>query len=91
MSVNSVAVPTRLRVERWSFSFMELLSDPMGRQEFMTYLEKEFSGKEKNSGIIFKMHLIIHTYSDIVFHSIVLPLTCISSLVIINRLHTYVI
>ena len=24
---------------------MELLDDPMGRREFMTYLEKEFSGK----------------------------------------------
>uniref|UniRef100_A0A8C6KZF8 Regulator of G protein signaling 11 n=1 Tax=Nothobranchius furzeri TaxID=105023 RepID=A0A8C6KZF8_NOTFU len=40
-----VLVPTRLRVERWSFSFMELLSDPMGRKEFMTYLEKEFSAE----------------------------------------------
>lgn len=39
-------MPTRLRVERWSFSFMELLNDSMGRREFMTYLEKEFSGKE---------------------------------------------
>ena len=36
----------RLRVERWSFSFMELLNDFMGRREFMTYLEKEFSGEE---------------------------------------------
>uniref|UniRef100_A0A3Q2TBP3 Regulator of G protein signaling 11 n=1 Tax=Fundulus heteroclitus TaxID=8078 RepID=A0A3Q2TBP3_FUNHE len=38
-------VPTRLRVERWSFSFMELLTDAMGRREFMTYLEKEFSAE----------------------------------------------
>uniref|UniRef100_A0A7N6FFU2 Regulator of G protein signaling 11 n=1 Tax=Anabas testudineus TaxID=64144 RepID=A0A7N6FFU2_ANATE len=45
MNAQIVAVPTRLRVERWSFSFMELLSDPMGRQEFMTYLEKEFSAE----------------------------------------------
>lgn len=42
-----VPVPTRLRVERWSFSFMELLSDAMGRREFMTYLEKEFSGENQ--------------------------------------------
>ena len=41
-----VAVPTKLRVERWSFSFMELLNDPLGAREFMTYLEKEFSGEE---------------------------------------------
>lgn len=41
----SVPIPTRLRVECWSFSFMALLNDTMGRREFMTYLEKEFSGK----------------------------------------------
>uniref|UniRef100_A0A3B3ZWK3 Uncharacterized protein n=1 Tax=Periophthalmus magnuspinnatus TaxID=409849 RepID=A0A3B3ZWK3_9GOBI len=45
MNAESVPVPTRLRVERWSFSFMELLNDPMGRREFMTYLEKEFSAE----------------------------------------------
>uniref|UniRef100_A0A3Q3F6W4 Regulator of G protein signaling 11 n=1 Tax=Kryptolebias marmoratus TaxID=37003 RepID=A0A3Q3F6W4_KRYMA len=46
-SMNSeiVPIPTRLRVESWSFSFVELLSDPMGRREFMTYLEKEFSAE----------------------------------------------
>ncbi|XP_072297222.1 regulator of G-protein signaling 11 isoform X2 [Eucyclogobius newberryi] len=45
MNTASVSMPTRLRVERWSFSFMELLNDPMGRREFMTYLEKEFSAE----------------------------------------------
>ncbi|XP_074545618.1 regulator of G-protein signaling 11 [Halichoeres trimaculatus] len=45
MNADMVPIPTRLRVERWSFSFMELLSDPMGRREFMTYLEKEFSAE----------------------------------------------
>uniref|UniRef100_A0A8D3AIH0 Regulator of G protein signaling 11 n=1 Tax=Scophthalmus maximus TaxID=52904 RepID=A0A8D3AIH0_SCOMX len=40
-----VPIPSRLRVERWSFSFMELLNDAMGRREFMTYLEKEFSAE----------------------------------------------
>ncbi|KAK2817710.1 hypothetical protein Q7C36_021643 [Tachysurus vachellii] len=46
-NINSdmVAMPTKLRVERWSFSFMELLNDPMGRKEFLTYLEKEFSAE----------------------------------------------
>ncbi|KAG7227302.1 hypothetical protein INR49_000306 [Caranx melampygus] len=43
--LEGVPTPTRLRVERWSFSFMELLNDSMGRQEFMTYLEKEFSAE----------------------------------------------
>ncbi|XP_056588114.1 regulator of G-protein signaling 11 [Triplophysa dalaica] len=42
---NTAAVPTKLRVERWSFSFMVLLDDPLGRKEFMTYLEKEFSAE----------------------------------------------
>ncbi|TWW72891.1 Regulator of G-protein signaling 11 [Takifugu flavidus] len=45
MNTEVVPVPTRLRVERWSFSFMELLNDFMGRREFMTYLEKEFSAE----------------------------------------------
>ncbi|XP_061588965.1 regulator of G-protein signaling 11 [Cololabis saira] len=45
MNAESVPIPTRLRVERWSFSFMELLGDVMGRREFMTYVEKEFSAE----------------------------------------------
>ncbi|XP_012716521.1 regulator of G-protein signaling 11 [Fundulus heteroclitus] len=45
MNSEMAPVPTRLRVERWSFSFMELLTDAMGRREFMTYLEKEFSAE----------------------------------------------
>ncbi|RXM37410.1 Regulator of G-protein signaling 9 [Acipenser ruthenus] len=38
-------VPTKLRVERWTFSFRELLSDPRGRQDFQLFLRKEFSGE----------------------------------------------
>uniref|UniRef100_A0A8C2XB95 Regulator of G protein signaling 11 n=1 Tax=Cyclopterus lumpus TaxID=8103 RepID=A0A8C2XB95_CYCLU len=45
MSSEIVPTPTRLRVERWSFSFMELLKDIMGMREFMLYLEKEFSAE----------------------------------------------
>ncbi|XP_026129251.1 regulator of G-protein signaling 11-like [Carassius auratus] len=45
MNCETVSVQTKLRVERWSFSFMELLSDPVGRKEFLTYLEKEFSAE----------------------------------------------
>ncbi|CAL8280902.1 unnamed protein product [Lota lota] len=45
LNADQVNLPTRLRVERWSFSFMELLNDSMGRKEFMTYLEKEFSAE----------------------------------------------
>lgn len=34
-----------MRVERWTFSFRELLSDPRGRNDFRLFLKKEFSGK----------------------------------------------
>lgn len=42
----SVAVPTKLRVERWAFSFQELLEDPVGRAHFMDFLGTEFSGEK---------------------------------------------
>ncbi|XP_070088629.1 regulator of G-protein signaling 11 isoform X12 [Equus caballus] len=41
----SVAAPTKLRVDRWGFSFRELLEDPMGRAHFMEFLRKEFSAE----------------------------------------------
>ncbi|XP_005391723.1 PREDICTED: regulator of G-protein signaling 11 isoform X5 [Chinchilla lanigera] len=44
MNAPMVAVPTKLRVERWAFSFRELLDDPVGRAHFMDFLQKEFSG-----------------------------------------------
>lgn len=40
-----VEIPTRMRVERWTFSFGELLSDPRGRNDFQLFLKKEFSGE----------------------------------------------
>ncbi|XP_071246402.1 regulator of G-protein signaling 11-like [Salvelinus alpinus] len=45
INTDMVDTPTRLRVESWSFNFMELLNDSMGRREFMIYLEKEFSAE----------------------------------------------
>ncbi|XP_035877057.1 regulator of G-protein signaling 11 isoform X1 [Phyllostomus discolor] len=45
MNTSSVAVPTKLRVERWGFSFRELLEDPVGRAHFMDFLRKEFSAE----------------------------------------------
>lgn len=45
MNAPRVAVPTKLRVERWGFSFQELLEDPMGRAHFMDFLRKEFSAE----------------------------------------------
>ncbi|XP_072312292.1 regulator of G-protein signaling 9b isoform X2 [Eucyclogobius newberryi] len=41
----NVEVPTKQRVERWTFSFGELLSDPRGRDDFRLFLRKEFSGE----------------------------------------------
>ncbi|XP_016071728.1 PREDICTED: regulator of G-protein signaling 11 [Miniopterus natalensis] len=45
MNAPNVAAPTKLRVERWGFSFRELLEDPVGRAHFMDFLRKEFSAE----------------------------------------------
>ncbi|XP_055506945.1 regulator of G-protein signaling 11 [Leucoraja erinacea] len=45
MNADLVTVPTRLRAERWALSFPELLQDPLGRQEFRRFLEKEISAE----------------------------------------------
>ncbi|KAM4634853.1 regulator of G-protein signaling 9a [Polymixia lowei] len=45
LNMRRVDVPTRMRVERWSFSFFELLSDLGGRDDFKLFLKKEFSGE----------------------------------------------
>ncbi|XP_076397050.1 regulator of G-protein signaling 7 isoform X1 [Megachile rotundata] len=37
-------VSTR-RVKRWAFSLQELLQDPVGREQFIRFLDKEFSGE----------------------------------------------
>ncbi|XP_011164872.1 regulator of G-protein signaling 7 isoform X1 [Solenopsis invicta] len=37
-------IPTR-RVKRWAFSLQELLQDPVGREQFIRFLDKEFSGE----------------------------------------------
>lgn len=33
------------RVKRWAFSLQELLADPVGREHFIRFLDKEFSGE----------------------------------------------
>lgn len=33
------------RVKRWAFSLQELLNDPVGREQFAKFLDKEFSGE----------------------------------------------
>ncbi|XP_021963970.1 regulator of G-protein signaling 7 [Folsomia candida] len=41
---NAKDIPAR-RVRRWAFSVEELLKDPVGRDHFAKFLEKEFSGE----------------------------------------------
>ncbi|XP_037934858.1 regulator of G-protein signaling 7 [Teleopsis dalmanni] len=41
---NTKEVPLR-RVKRWGFSLRELLNDPIGREQFTKFLEKEYSGE----------------------------------------------
>lgn len=43
--ITRVPMPTKLRIDRWTFNFMEVLNDQRGRKEFLQFLEKEFSGK----------------------------------------------
>ncbi|XP_075889728.1 regulator of G-protein signaling 9-like isoform X2 [Nelusetta ayraudi] len=45
LNMPNVEIPTKMRVERWTFSFGELLSDPRGRNDFQLFLKKEFSGE----------------------------------------------
>uniref|UniRef100_A0A3Q3RK98 Regulator of G protein signaling 9a n=1 Tax=Mastacembelus armatus TaxID=205130 RepID=A0A3Q3RK98_9TELE len=45
LNMRRVEVPTKMRVERWSFSLFELLSDLRGRDDFKLFLKKEFSGE----------------------------------------------
>ncbi|XP_029954605.1 regulator of G-protein signaling 9 isoform X1 [Salarias fasciatus] len=45
LNMHNVEIPTKMRVERWTFSFRELLSDPRGRDDFRLFLKKEFSGE----------------------------------------------
>uniref|UniRef100_A0A3Q4B4H5 RGS domain-containing protein n=1 Tax=Mola mola TaxID=94237 RepID=A0A3Q4B4H5_MOLML len=45
LNMRGIDVPTKMRVERWSFSFFELLNDLRGRDDFKIFLKKEFSGE----------------------------------------------
>ncbi|XP_033974749.1 regulator of G-protein signaling 9-like isoform X1 [Trematomus bernacchii] len=45
LNMPCVEIPTKMRVERWTFSFAELLSDTRGRDDFRLFLKKEFSGE----------------------------------------------
>uniref|UniRef100_A0A8C0HH58 Regulator of G protein signaling 11 n=1 Tax=Chelonoidis abingdonii TaxID=106734 RepID=A0A8C0HH58_CHEAB len=45
MNAPTVMTPTKLRVERWGFSFSELLGDTLGRRQLLEFLKKEFSAE----------------------------------------------
>ncbi|XP_041857314.1 regulator of G-protein signaling 9a isoform X1 [Melanotaenia boesemani] len=45
LNMRRVDPPTKMRVERWSFSLFELLTDLRGRDDFKIFLKKEFSGE----------------------------------------------
>ncbi|XP_062820483.1 regulator of G-protein signaling 11 isoform X1 [Anolis carolinensis] len=45
MNAPTVTAPTKLRVERWSFGFSELIGDPLGRVQLLEFLKKEFSAE----------------------------------------------
>ncbi|XP_075421327.1 regulator of G-protein signaling 11 [Ascaphus truei] len=45
MNAPMVSMPSKLRVDRWTFNFLELLNDQRGRKEFLQFLEKEFSAE----------------------------------------------
>uniref|UniRef100_A0A8D0BHU2 Regulator of G protein signaling 11 n=1 Tax=Salvator merianae TaxID=96440 RepID=A0A8D0BHU2_SALMN len=45
MNAPTVTVPTKLRVERWSFGFSELINDALGRVQLLEFLKKEFSAE----------------------------------------------
>ncbi|XP_053196852.1 regulator of G-protein signaling 9b [Scomber japonicus] len=45
LNMLTVEIPTRMRVEKWTFSFGELLADPRGRDDFRLFLKKEFSSE----------------------------------------------
>lgn len=37
--------PSQQRVKRWGFSMDEVLKDPVGRDQFLRFLESEFSSE----------------------------------------------
>ena len=37
--------PSQQRVKRWGFSMEEALKDPVGRDQFLKFLESEFSSE----------------------------------------------
>ncbi|KAM6424292.1 regulator of G-protein signaling 11 isoform 2-T2 [Liasis olivaceus] len=45
MNAPRVTIPTKLRVQRWSFGFSELMGDVLGREQLLEFLKKEFSAE----------------------------------------------
>ncbi|XP_070811514.1 regulator of G-protein signaling 11 isoform X2 [Pituophis catenifer annectens] len=45
MNAPRVTISTKLRVERWSFGFSELMGDILGREQLLEFLKTEFSAE----------------------------------------------
>lgn len=43
--------PSQQRVKRWGFSLEEALKDPVGRDQFLKFLESEFSSENLRCGL----------------------------------------
>lgn len=43
--VSSSKEPSQQRVKRWAFGIDEVLKDPVGREQFLKFLESEFSSE----------------------------------------------
>ena len=47
------------RVRRWAFSLNELLRDPIGRDQFVKFLDKEYSGENLRSVAQGQTHRVV--------------------------------
>lgn len=45
LSTSNSKEPSQHRVKRWGFSIDEVLKDPVGRDQFLRFLESEFSSE----------------------------------------------
>lgn len=51
-SLSGSKEPGQQRVKRWAFGIDEVLKDPVGREQFLKFLESEFSSENLRYGIM---------------------------------------
>ena len=56
------------RVKRWGFDLRELLNDPVGREQFTKFLEKEYSGENLKFVLHFFHFDIKHNFALFFFY-----------------------